>query len=221
MLDLKEINKLDPIVRTVDKGLEEKESSPMDPPSAYEGKKENIIKPEDHHETIRILMREHQAILEVVERFETALLRFRLNGYALNPEINLAFADFFKHFDEKLLAHNTKEEKILFPLLHARLIESGEHSTSENPATAIDIMEDDHIKFIQLAALTFNLLGLATRLIDDRSRTFVFDTAYENGRELIEMIKLHIYREDHTLFPLAYKLIAPEEFEKMLLGMKK
>ena len=39
------------------------------------------------------------------------------------------------------------------------------------------MMEDDHIKFIQLGTLTFNLLGLATRLQDDRSRIFTYDVA--------------------------------------------
>ena len=82
-------------------------------------------------------------------------------------------------------------------------------------------MEDDHVKFIQLGALAFNLLGLATRMIDDRSRIFVLDTAYETSRELIELIKLHIYREDETLFPLAQKYISEMEFEELLKEMEK
>ncbi len=59
------------------------------------------------------------------------------------------------------------------------------------------------------------MLGLAPRLPDEGSRMFVYDVAYSNGRELIEMLRLHIYREDHILFPLAHKLITQDEFTKM------
>jgi hemerythrin-like domain-containing protein len=37
------------------------------------------------------------------------------------------------------------------------------------------------------------------------------DVAVNNGLELVELIKLHIFREDHTLFPLAQRLLSPEE----------
>ena len=114
-----------------------------------------------------------------------------------------------------MLAHNNKEEKVLFPILHKKLLEAGEHSVGAVPMTAIDVMEDDHVKFIQLGALSFNLLGLATRLKDEASRIFVLDTAYENARELVELLKLHIYREDYTLFPLAQKYLSKEEFESI------
>ncbi len=39
--------------------------------------------------------------------------------------------------------------------------------------------------------------------------------AYQNSLELIEMLRLHIYREDETLFQLAHQLISIEEFEEM------
>ena len=134
-------------------------------------------------------------------------------AFKLNNEINKAFGDFFKSLDEELLPHNRKEEKILFPILNQKLIEAGEHSKGHKLVTAIDVMEDDHVKFIQLGALAFNLLGLASRMADERSRIFVLDTAYETSRELIELLKLHIYREDVTLFPLAQKYISKEEFD--------
>jgi hemerythrin-like domain-containing protein len=39
--------------------------------------------------------------------------------------------------------------------------------------------------------------------------------AYQNSLELIEMLRLHIYREDETLFQLAHQLITSEEFDEM------
>ena len=100
-------------------------------------------------------------------------------------------------------------------MLHKRLIESGEHGEGANPTTAVDMMEDDHIKFIQLGALAFNMLGLAARLPDPNSRRFTYDVAYDNSRELIEMLRLHIFREDSVLFPLAHGLITFEEMDAM------
>ena len=131
----------------------------------------------------------------------------------MDNKINEIFSSFFKYFDTELLPHNSKEEKTLFPVLHKKLLEAGEHSKGDHPLTAIDVMEDDHVKFIQLGALTFNFFGLATRIKDETSRIFILDTAYENGRELIELLKLHIFREDYTLFPLAQKYLTKEEFD--------
>lgn len=211
----KSLHKSDPITRKVEKDLEEQEHSPMDPPDAYEGTVDEKASFDDFNEMLKKFIDEHNAGKIVIDRFEKSLSTFKELGYTLNEEINGAFSEFFQFFDNKLIDHNQREEKQLFPLLHKRLIESGEHGGGDNPRTAVDMMEDDHIKFIQLGALAFNMFGLAPRLKDESSRMFVFDIAYDNSRELIEMIRLHIYREENILFPLAHKLISDEEFEKM------
>lgn len=219
MIDLKELNRQDPIKRTVERGLESEVNSPMDPPAAYSDPTVAPVNEGELDPVLALLIDEHKEAIHQIEAFENALVQFKSNGYKLDEKINETFGAFFRHLDEKILAHNMKEEKTLFPLLHKKLIESGEHSKGLIPKTAIDIMEDDHVKFIQLGALGFNLLGLATRIHDDRSRTFIFDVAYENCRELIELLKLHIYREDHTLFPLAQKLISKEEYKDIFKEM--
>jgi len=215
----KELNKAlkhtDPIKRNAEKGLESEEHSPMDPPEAYEGTMVDGVSYEQMNALLQNFVDEHKTSIGKIEMFEKALVQFKENGYQLNDDINKAFGDFFQFFDNNLMDHNQREEKQLFPLLHKRLIETGESGEGHQPHTAVDMMEDDHIKFIQLGALSFNLLGLAARLPDERSRIFTYDTAYNNGRELIEMIRLHIYREDNILFPLAHKLIDEEEFTKM------
>ena len=76
------------------------------------------------------------------------------------------------------------------------------------------------MKFIQLGALVFNLLGLAPRLHDPRSQQYVYDVAYNNGKELVELLRLHIFREDHTLFPLAQKYLSEEEMERVMKAME-
>jgi hemerythrin-like domain-containing protein len=219
---LKKIEKIkEPIIRDVEKGLEDSEHSPMDPPSAYEQPGTLKISPEDMDGSLKEFVDDHKIAMKQVEEFEKALVQFKITGYKVDQKINEVFGTFFKYFDTELLPHNDKEEKTLFPILNKKLIEAGEHSKGESKLTAIDVMEDDHVKFIQLGTLSFNLLGLATRIKDDTSRIFILDTAYETARELIELLKLHIYREDHTLFPLAQKYLSKEEFESIENQMHK
>jgi iron-sulfur cluster repair protein YtfE (RIC family) len=210
----KELKKTDPLMRNVEKGLEAVENSPMDPPDAYDD--QAIVNAEvELPYIIQQFKNEHWNATERINSFEKVLATFKENRYDFTEEIGNEFSSFFKFFDDELIKHHMKEEKILFPLLHERLLSNGEHSKEPMPKTAIDLMEDDHNKSLQLGALAFNLFGLATRLKDMQSRMFVFDTAYNNARELIELLKLHIFREDNTLFPLAANLITEDEFFRM------
>jgi len=60
-----------------------------------------------------------------------------------------------------------------------------------------------------------NYLGLGSRLEDKKSREIVFELAYKRGIAILETMRLHIYRLDETIFPLAMKLIAKEELKEM------
>lgn len=211
----KKLKEEDPILRNAQKDNESDGLSPMDPPEAYDVNGMQPIPETDRHPLIQQYMVEHVAALEVIQGFEKAILAFKAGGYRLDDAINDGFRKFFDFFDAKLLDHNRREEAQLFPLLHKRMIETGEHSDSLVPTTAVDVMEDDHVKFIQLGALTFNMLGLAARLPDHSSRMFTYGVACDNARELIELLRLHIFREDNVLFPLAQKLLSKEELDFM------
>lgn len=222
MIDLKETNKVDPLKRDVEHGLDEmKGCTPFDPPSVYEEDKKNKVDFDSMADVLKELVEDHKIAIKKIEEFENALVEYKTKGYVLSKEINSVFSDFFKYYDNNLLLHNEKEDKVLFPLLNEKLLQAGEHSISENPKTAIDVMEDDHVKFIQLGTLSFNLFGLATRIKDAQSRMFICDTAYDTSREFTELLRLHIYREDYTLFPLAQKLISAEEFAVLKEKQKK
>ncbi len=207
------LKETDPLNRDAHKKDELSEHSPMDPPDAYDKEASNVdgIKYDDLTIALKILIDEHDELVKHAEIFEKTLGEFKDTSYLFTQEINERFNAFFKYFDNHILPHNRKEERHIFPILHKKLIESGEHSPTEKKETAVDLMEDDHIKFIQLASLTFNLLGLASRLPDLHSRAVTFDLAYHNGKELIELLRLHIFREDNTIFPLAQKLLSKDE----------
>ena len=212
----KKLKEEDPIKRNVEKETGQAELSPMEPPGAYEANVPEAADAPVRHPLLVQYMREHEKAREVLDRFEKAMVDYHQLGFKLNDAINDCLREFFTFYEETLFDHNQREERQLFPLLHERLIASGEHSESKPPTTAVDMMEDDHVKFIQLSALTFNLLGLAPRLPDERSRGFVFQTAFNNARELVELIRLHIYREEHVVFPLAQKLISNKELDAMM-----
>ena len=213
----KKLKEDDPLDREAFKNDELGENSPMDPPDAYDEEATNVdgIKYEDLSDSLKEMIDEHNELTIYAEKFEKALGEFHDSSYMFTEDINEKFNQFFKYFDDHILPHNRKEERYLFPILQKRLIESGEHSPNKEKETAVDLMEDDHVKFIQLASLTFNLLGLASRLPDNHSRAITFDLAYHNGKELIELLRLHVFREDNTIFPLTQKLLSKEEIAEL------
>ena len=160
----------------------------MNPPEAFAPPKLEEIPYEELHPFLQRLMDEHKACIKELDAFEEALIYIQQKG--INKTVDGKLRDFFEFFDTHIVKHNQKEEKILFPLLHQRLIEKGEHGKGSDLLTAVDMLEDDHIKTIQLAAVVFNFFGLAMRLPDPNSRLVVLDAALEQGKTLIENLKL-------------------------------
>lgn len=217
----KRLKEVDPVIGNPEKDIEiqNDELSPMDPPDAYSSYASIEIENGELNESLIILKKEHEELIAVLDVFEKALADFKELGYVLNNDVNDGFKKFFDFFDNDLLPHNRKEEKILFPVLQKALLANNEHGVGKNPVTAVDIMEDDHVKFIQLGTLTFNLLGLAPRFRDAQSKMFTYDVAYNNAKELVELIRLHVFREDNTLFPLAQKYLTAKQFEDIIIEM--
>lgn len=217
----KRLKEVDPVKAIGEKDIEidNQELSPMDPPEAYSSYATIEVKDGELNESLIVLKKEHEELILVLEDFEKALAEFKELGYVLNNEVNEKFKRFYDFFDNDLLPHNRKEEKTLFPILQKALLLNNEHGTGQNPITAVDIMEDDHVKFIQLGTLSFNLLGLAPRLRDEQSKMFTYDVAYNNAKELVELIRLHVFREDNTLFPLAQKYLSKNQFDEVLTEM--
>ena len=205
----------DPLQRNADKQTDAPEFSPMNPPDAYAPPATEEISYDEMPSFLQKLMDDHRDIEAALETFEQALGRLRENGLPRAGSVDEALSGFFSFLDERIAAHHLLEERALFPLLQERLIENGEHGSGESPRTAVDIMDDDHARAMQLAAVTFNFLGLAARLPDERSRAMVLDAALEQGNALIELIRLHIFREDTVVFAMAAKYLSPEEFAEM------
>ena len=220
MLDLKKLNNQDPIKRMVEKETGSEEYSPMDPPEAYAPPGIEAIPYHDLHPCLQQLIDEHVYAKKQLEVFEKSLLTFRSNGWHQHRESEKTLTEFFAYMDTQMVRHHLKEEKVLFPLLQQRLLEYEEHSKGKFPKTAIDMLEDDHLKIMQHLTLMFNFISLASRLPDFTSRTLTLDVALEQGVALVELLKLHIFREENVVFPKANKYLRTSEMETMLVQMK-
>ncbi len=185
----------------------------MDPPDAYSPPSLEAVPYEDMHPYLQQLMDEHRACIEQLDTFEQALLQIQQVG--LSRAVDEKLREFFDFFDNHIVKHNQREEAALFPLLHQRLIENGEHGRGHDALTAVDMLEDDHVKALQLAAVVFNFFGLTMRLPDANSRLVVLDAAIEQGKTLVEMLKLHIFREDNIAFAQAQRLLTKTELDEM------
>lgn len=193
--------------------------SPMDPPDAYKPQGVEPVPYNQLHKIMQILIDEHKVTLEKLNDFEATLLSIKNEG--VNKEKNKKLGDFFAFIDEKIVLHNLKEERVLFPLIHDRMIDNGEHGTGAIPDTAVDMLENDHIKMMELATLTFSLMGITSRITDPVSNAVLMDTAIEQGLSLVEMLRLHIFREDNVVFPLAHKYLTASDYDKITNQMKK
>lgn len=212
-MDTQTLNQIDPLKKQPEEGLGGEGLSPIDPPDAYAPPGMTKVSPEEMHPFLRSLMSEHVPFLEELQSFEEAILSIQKTGFTKESDVSLRH--FFHYFDEEFVPHSRREEAALFPLLHERLIVSGEHSKSESPTTAVDLMLDEHLKAVQLAAVALNFLGLAFRLSDEKSRLIVLDAALEQCKNLVELLRLHVFREDNIVFCLAHRLISRSEFDRM------
>ncbi len=211
-LDLKNLNKQDPLKRMVERQEETEEFSPMDPPDAFQPPALDEVKYEDMHPLIQTLMDEHKACHKVIEAFENTLNELHTNGFSKN--ILEGINDFFSFFDESIIVHNRKEDNTIFVDLNNILHKKEEFSTGTKK-TVVDLMEDDHTKMLQLAAISFNLFALITRIPDQGSTMVILDLAVEQTKALIEMLKLHIFREDNVVFPIANNYLSAEVMDAM------
>ena len=213
MGNFKELNVIDPLKRNVEKDAGAPEYSPMDPPDAFAPPNSEAIPYKDMHPFLQSLMDDHKMVIEEMKKLEEAFNRIREEG--VSKSLFEKIADFFRYFDDTVLVHNRREEKDLFRALMPRLLENGEHSTGDTLITSVDMMEDDHVKSLQHATLCFNFLGMATRLPDADSRLVMLDTALEQGKALIELMRLHIFREENITFPQAMKYFSTAELNAM------
>jgi len=202
----------DKITKYVDKDVED-ELSPMNPPDAFEPPGLIDVSREEMSPFLQSLMDDHDAFATGLDAFEGILNAIPENG--ITEETNAGLSKFFEYFDTEFIAHHKNEERELFPALKKKLVEEGEHSQGAVAVTGVDVMIDEHLRAIQLAAIVFNFFGLSARLPDPASRLVALDAAIEQGRALVEVLRLHMFREDKIIFPLAHTHLSRDTMDGM------
>jgi hemerythrin-like domain-containing protein len=104
-------------------------------------------------------------------------------------------AAFLAYLERDVMQHFAVEEEALFPILAHHL------SLSQGP---LAVMNAEHAAFRELLGNLRTAVGTADRAAQ-RMR----------AQELIELLRAHIAKEDHVLFPMASQLLSVDEQQEV------
>ena len=139
------------------------------------------------------LSREHEVVLKELDRFDRALERFDLDG----------IRETLRFFVEGLPVHRRKEEEVLFP-------ELGKHIGTEIGPIACMLEEHadekEKVEFLR-------------RALESGEPARVRSEIVAAGRYIVTLLRNHIFKEDHVLFPLAEATLNVEEKRRVKEGM--
>jgi len=143
----------------------------------------------------QILENEHRVIEQVLDCLDKIADRCETDG-RLDAESAREAVDFFRNFADR--CHHGKEEVELFPLMHARGFPQ-----EGGPVGVMRIEHDQGRAFVRgmEAAIEGAAAGNATDCRD----------YLKNARGFAGMLREHIKKEDHCLFPMADNALTEDD----------
>jgi hemerythrin-like domain-containing protein len=150
---------------------------------------------EDMHPFLQELIDEHHLYTKELNAFEEAVAM--IESGKVDKEVDEKLRQFFTYFDEQIVSYDQEGEKYLFASVSKKM-------TEDENSNIIGSLETDHMKSIQMAAVAFNMLALFSR-----------DVALKQAKELLELLRVHIYREDTMIFPYAQRNFSDEELTEI------
>ena len=147
-----------------------------------------------------ILIQEHRVIEKVLDSLETAANRLSA-GDAIPMDFFFKAADFIKNFADG--CHHKKEEGILFVAMSA----NGMPQDSE----PVSIFLEEHE---QGRRLTRAMLEGAERVQGGDSTSV--DKVVQNALNYVTLLREHIQKEDHVLFPMADDIIPAGQHQQLM-----
>jgi hemerythrin-like domain-containing protein len=210
----KRLKLYDPVEQQQERGFEQEAgASPMDPPDAYAPPALDPVPLEQMHPFLQKLGTEHVSFSEELKKAEDAIHSVKEHGFT--EEVYRSLIHFLGVLDQDFVPHSRREEMELFPLLAERMLASGEHSRGSDPTTAVDLMLDEHLKANRSAAVVLHFIEMASRLPDEKSRLILVGAALREALNLVELLRLHIFREDNVVFASAHRLVSKAELDRM------
>jgi hemerythrin-like domain-containing protein len=147
-----------------------------------------------------VLREEHRTILAALDRFEVHLRQARETGVLDAAGLD-AFLDFFQQFADG--CHHAKEEKVLFPAL-----ERAGMSACFGPLVVMRYEHDqgrDHVQTMR------SLRGHAAE-----GNQVAREALLRRGEEFVDLLRAHIEKEDHCLFPMVEARLGDEDAREIL-----
>lgn len=209
----KRLNVLDPLERQPEAGIVSGGLSPMDPPEAFSPPNLESMSVLDMHPFLQELCEDHSLLSTELKVFEEVIHSVPTTGFT--KQVHDALLDFIDRLDHTFVPHSRREEEVLFPVLHARLLADGEYGKGRVATTAIDVMKGDHLQIVRLSAVIGNFIKIATHLPDASSTLVVRDAALRHAKCLVDALRLHMFREDKIVFASAQRLLSAEEFDRI------
>lgn len=151
-----------------------------------------------------ILSSEHRVIERVIAALEIAADRLE-TGQPVRVEFFLDAAEFIKGFADG--CHHLKEEGVLFPAMTANGL------PQQGGPVGVMLLEHE-----QGRVFTRAMRAAAEQALNgDRTAT---DEILRNARGYAALLRQHILKEDHVLFPMAGKVIPAEQHETIFEGFE-
>jgi hemerythrin-like domain-containing protein len=153
----------------------------------------------------QILRHEHEAILKMLEASEQVAQKVERGG-EVPPAVLEDLLDFFKTFADQ--CHHSKEEELLFPLLERKGI--------PRAGGPVGVMLHEHEEGRALIREMANATeAIQAGRADGRIRWAAAARAYA------QLLREHIFKENNFLFPMAERLLTPEEQEGLAESFEK
>jgi len=141
---------------------------------------------------IELLMSEHRVIESVLDCLEIMADRATSADGRLDPADARAVIDFLRQFADA--CHHGKEEKILFEAMEERGVPTEHGPTAQ--------MRHEHEEGRRLVE------GMEGAVIDvERGDDAARSAFAAHARRFVEMLRLHIRKEDDCLFPMAGEIL--------------
>lgn len=143
-------------------------------------------------DAIQKLLAEHRIIERVLSALEVYAVSVEAGMSEERAEL-LRFVDFIRNFADG--NHEVKEERILF----ARMVENGLPQESG----PIALMMREHAEGRALIRELVELSSVRAEWTGEQRRTVAF-----TAMSLASLIRMHIHKEDHVMFPMALQMLA-------------
>jgi hemerythrin-like domain-containing protein len=153
------------------------------------------------------LLRDHHEAEKIVAEIE-ALVKAQKPGHAWDAARAESFAQVVRFYEEVVLGHIQKEEKVLFPALESYL---------PHDMGPLAVLRGEHR---EIAALFRRLCEVGGMLALGRGDAALAEEFERVARNTIQLTRDHVYKEDRLLFPMVARFLSVERDQYLLEEME-